>query len=133
MRDERRYYDSMDYRQVNRSRARARSVRSGRYAIFSLIFPVTLLIVMLTVLAFLVSGSVKTEAASAHTSYKYYTSIRVESGDTLWNIAQENMSCEYSDIQEYIDEVCTINHITENDIHSGEYITIPYYSEEYLQ
>ena len=28
----------------------------------------------------------------------------------------------------YIDEVCSINKISQNEIHAGQYLTIPYYS-----
>ena len=38
-------------------------------------------------------------------TYKYYTSIRVSSGDTLWDIAKEYRTEEYSDISSYIAEV----------------------------
>lgn len=59
-------------------------------------------------------------------TYKYYTSIRVSSGDTLWDIAKE-----YSDISSYIAEVREINHLSSNQITDGMYLCIPYYSEEY--
>ena len=55
-------------------------------------------------------------------TYKYYTSIRVSSGDTLWDIAN---------ISSYIAEVREINHLSSNQITDGMYLCIPYYSEEY--
>jgi hypothetical protein len=88
-------------------------------------------IAILTLL--LVSGTVKTKAASANPSYKYYTSIQLEQGDTLWNIANTYMTDEYHNINEYIDEVCSINHISQEEIHAGQYLTIPYYSSDYLE
>ena len=45
-------------------------------------------------------------------TYKYYTSIRVSSGDTLWDIAKEYRTEEYSDISSYIAEVREINHLS---------------------
>lgn len=78
-------------------------------------------------------GSIRTQAASAGTPYKYYTSIQVQKGDTLWNIANEYISAEYVCIDDYIQEVCEINHITEGEIHSGQYLTIPYYSNKYVE
>lgn len=47
-------------------------------------------------------------------TYKYYTSIRVSSGDTLWDIAKEYRTEEYSDISSYIAEVREINHLSSN-------------------
>ena len=34
----------------------------------------------------------------------------------------------YRDMNAYIDEVCSINKISQNEIHAGQYLTIPYYS-----
>ena len=61
---------------------------------------------------------------------KYYTSIRVESGDTLWTIADEYIADFNLAKEDYIREICQLNHISEDDIHAGAYIIIPYYSQE---
>jgi len=73
-------------------------------------------------------GAINTQAAPTETTSKYYTSIQIESGDTLWAIASEYITDDYSDMNEYIREVCSINHITEDEIHAGQYIVVPYYS-----
>ena len=52
-------------------------------------------------------------------------------GDTLWDIAKEYRTEEYSDISSYIAEVREINHLSSNQITDGMYLCIPYYSEEY--
>lgn len=78
-------------------------------------------------------GSIKAQAAPAESSYKYYTSIQVQKGDTLWNIADSYMTEEYADMNEYINEICRINHIGDGRIHAGEYLTIPYYSDVYFE
>ncbi len=62
--------------------------------------------------------------------YKYYTSISIKKGDTLWSIASEYMTAEYDSIEEYIMEVKKLNHISGNKIYTGKYLTIPYYSAE---
>ena len=64
--------------------------------------------------------------------YKYYTSIVVEKGDTLWDIANQYITPEYGDISEYIGEVKYLNHLRGDEIHAGEYLTIPYYSDDIL-
>lgn len=43
------------------------------------------------------------------------------------------MTDDYKDTSAYIEEVCMINHIFPDDIHEGEYLTVPYYSAEYLK
>ena len=78
----------------------------------------------------IVFGTINTQAAPAETTYKYYTSIQIKSGDTLWGIADEYITAEYTDMNAYIEEVCSINHISEDEIHAGQYIVIPYYALE---
>ena len=40
----------------------------------------------------------------------------------------DHITEEYRDMNAYIDEVCSINKISQNEIHAGQYLTIPYYS-----
>ena len=44
-----------------------------------------------------------------------------------------HLTDDYKDTSAYIEEVCMINHIFPDDIHEGEYLTVPYYSAEYLK
>lgn len=62
-------------------------------------------------------------------TYKYYTDVRVQRGDTLWSIAEEYMTEEYKNVGEYIREVQQINHVG-NVVEYGKLLVIPYYSEE---
>lgn len=61
---------------------------------------------------------------------KYYTSICVEAGDTLWTIADEYIMDLDIDKTEYIAEICELNHIDGDKIVAGEYIVVSYYSKE---
>ncbi len=72
------------------------------------------------------------KARELPSGYKYYTSIVVEKGDTLWDIANQYITPEYGDISEYIGEVKYLNHLRGDEIHAGEYLTIPYYSDDIL-
>ena len=78
----------------------------------------------------IVFGAINTQAAPAEITNKYYTSVQIESGDTLWAIASEYITDDYTDMNEYIREVCSINHISEDEIHAGQYIVVPYYAAE---
>lgn len=72
------------------------------------------------------------EAGTSESSrYKYYTSIQVEPGSSLWEIAREYASSEYEDLDDYIREVRQINHLDQDTIYAGSYLCIPYYSSEY--
>ena len=73
----------------------------------------------------------KSKASEKNASFKYYTSIEIEQGDTLWSIASEYISAEYDSIQDYIEEVKELNQLGPDDIHAGQYLMIPYYSSEF--
>lgn len=73
----------------------------------------------------------KTTTNSQVNSCKYYKSIQIKKGDSLWSIAKENMDYEhYSTVKAYLNEIKTSNSITSNTIIAGAYIIIPYYSSE---
>ena len=61
---------------------------------------------------------------------KYYTSIQIKPGDTLWDIAKEYTFGTDVTVEEYIDEICRINEINQDQICSGDYIVVSYYSAE---
>lgn len=63
-------------------------------------------------------------------SSKCYKSVMLEYGDTLWGIAAEYKDIYYESAQDYIDEVMLINHLTTDQIHAGQYLTIPYYNND---
>lgn len=58
---------------------------------------------------------------------KYFTSIRVEAGDSLWSIAEDYVSPEYENISAYVDELMFMNGMTDSRIYVGDYITVTYY------
>lgn len=70
----------------------------------------------------------RTEAGSFRE--KYYKSVELQPGDSLWSIAEEYGSKEYGSYKEYIEEVKEMNHLTSNRIYSGRSICIPYYAEK---
>ena len=90
-------------------------------------------IILLVTLGILLGTSMNTLASSEKdisTYNKYYTSIRIESGDTLWNIADEYVKGFNLSKHDYITDVCQINGISEDKIQAGDYIVVPYYSQE---
>ena len=69
---------------------------------------------------------------STETSYKYYKSIVVSGDDTLWSIAEEHMDVEhYDSINDYIHEVKAMNSLSDDAIHYGTHLIIPYYDNVY--
>ena len=58
---------------------------------------------------------------------KYYKSIQIHSGDTLWNIAEEYITEDYESVNDYITEVKKINKLSSDQIQDSQYLTVPYY------
>ncbi|MCH5337214.1 MAG: LysM peptidoglycan-binding domain-containing protein [Acetatifactor sp.] len=73
--------------------------------------------------------------SSANDGFKYYTSVTVEAGESLWVLAEEYVDGVHYDSREsYIAEVCSINHLAdENAITAGQMLILPYYSQEYVR
>ena len=70
---------------------------------------------------------------STEVSYKYYKSIVVANNDTLWSIAKEYMDEEhYDSVNDYIKEVKNMNDLTDDVIHYGDYLVIPYYGSDFV-
>lgn len=58
-----------------------------------------------------------------------YESVLVCEGDTLWSIAEANLSNPTdAEIRDYVKEIAAINKISETSIHTGNYIIVPKYA-----
>lgn len=60
---------------------------------------------------------------------RYYTSLRLEAGDSLWDIAHQYADGSGYSTREYMDELKRVNGLKCEEIHSGEYLTVFYYAE----
>ena len=109
---------------MKRSSRRQREMEQKRIAV--LFCSIVAVVIVCTILF----STINTQAAPAEVTTKYYTSVRIESGDSLWSIASEYITDEYVDMNDYIEELCTINHISKDEIHSGKYIVVPYYNSD---
>ena len=58
---------------------------------------------------------------------KYYKTIEITSGDTLWSIAELYMDDHYDSVKEYVRELKEMNHLNSDSIQDGQYLTIAYY------
>jgi len=106
---------------VNRRRRQLQVRRNICILIFSIAAAVVLSIFVL---------SISTQASEYENAmeYKYYKSIEISKGDTLWSIAKENMDKNhYKNIFEYVNEVKAMNAMKSDSIVSGSYIIVPYY------
>ena len=89
--------------------------------------------VMLVMLS-LAGGSfiVRAQDACSEPLYKYYTSIPIEDGDSLWSVA-EDYGTGYDSGRDFIQEVIRINHLTDESLRRGDHLIVPYYSREFRQ
>lgn len=83
-------------------------------------------------LVFMNITKAKGDNAKVH-EHKYLISYYVEDGDTLTSIAEKYMTEEYSDVSEYVKEVKSINNLGTDVIYHGNYLIIPYYTDEELE
>ncbi|MBP5410538.1 MAG: LysM peptidoglycan-binding domain-containing protein [Lachnospiraceae bacterium] len=58
---------------------------------------------------------------------KKLTSVYVESGDSLWSIAEEFYTSECGDMKDYIKEIKLTNGLDSNTIRYGYTLLVPYY------
>ena len=124
-------FSSMTDRELRAYRRLLRRRRTMRIKICKALFMVALVIFCVFCVQ---SVSSKVYAAENQaSSYKYYTQITVESGDTLWSIAEDYIDyAHYDGIKDYIKEVCSINHCNADQLRSGQTLVVPYYSSEYV-
>ena len=68
--------------------------------------------------------------AKTGSDLKYFKSVRIEKGDTLWTIAQTYCTREEDSIYDYMNELAQINGIDSASmdyLREGDYLTIVYY------
>ena len=112
-----------------RSERRIRRNRARRQREMLKNFLILVMTVCLIVTCSVALSSFRSNAkADAVSSYKYYKSIVVSNNDTLWSIAEEYMDGEhYTSINDYINEVKTMNSLSGDSIQYGRHLVIPYY------
>ncbi len=71
--------------------------------------------------------SEKTTVAGGSEAVRYYKSITIGQGDSLWTIAEQSMGPGVTDKRAVIDEICRINGLTSETIHAGAHLVIPCY------
>ena len=118
------YVSEREYRNYKWKVRRQRELRN-RILLFA--FTICLVLVMAVSYYSITSYA---ESEIDNVSFKYYTDIEVEYGDSLWSIAQEYCDSHYGSIFEYMNEVRSINHIKGDIIKEGQLLVVPYYSGE---
>ena len=94
-----------------------------------LLLVITLMITIGSIICGTIFSSAKNPATDIP-QYKYYKSITIEHGDSLWSIAEEYRTDAYTSTQEYIDEIKKLNALTSETIHEGQHLLVAYYDTE---
>lgn len=90
-----------------------------------------MLVAGFSVLFFSFGSRAQTDAGDV--SYKYYKSVTVQAGDTIWDYAGLYADKDFYDSYDnYIKEVMNINHLKDDNIICGQNIILPYYSNEFI-
>lgn len=94
-----------------------------RYQYIAIAAIATLTITLISV------GIISTHVSAQRTSerVKVVKSIKIQKGDTLWKIAKEHITDEYSNITAYIKEIKESNGLLSDTIHEDRYLIVPHY------
>lgn len=99
------------------------------------VLPALFAVLTTVCMIFICAMSYRSIRINANSGFKYYTSVTVENGETLWDIADEFVDYGYyKNKNSYITEVQRINHLDENcSIDAGQILILPYYSSQYIK
>lgn len=116
---------------MNKQEIRSRKKNRGQMARRRML--ILLAVMLMITIGSVIFGSSFTsaQAQESELAYKYYKSIVIEKGDSLWSIAQEYMTSDYDNTQEYIEELIQLNSLTSETIHAGQHLLVAYYDTEF--
>ena len=88
-----------------------------------------ILVIMVALFLIVLCVLPKKTASANNTPCGTYTitSVQREEGDSLWSIAAEHYSEEFSSLTSYITEIKRMNGLTSDTVYAGSYILVPQY------
>lgn len=123
-------YDSFEYRrELSKRKQQARRRREVRKQIALVVLGI-ILIIGLSLSYHAIRSNANTDIEEIE--YKYFTSVSVNYGETLWIIAEKYADNHYKNIEAYISELMKINNLSSDEIKAGQYLIVPYYSSEFI-
>lgn len=97
-----------------------------KHILLTIVTSLLILILSFTAGSFLSNA----ETEDREVTFKYYKSILIENGDTLWSIATEHKAPDM-DTKSFVNEIKKMNGLSSDRITTGNYIVVPYYSNEF--
>ena len=123
------YMTDSELRAYKRRMRRQRSLRNRLFTLF-----MTICLIAVFAVSYC---SIKSSASMGRDQlqFKYYTSITIQYGETLWDIADDYIDYnQYKYKSVYIAEVQSINHLdNDTQIRAGQSLIVPYYSSEFVK
>ncbi len=93
-------------------------------------FRLCVMILMGVLSAAILSAVFTSDASEDSGRIKYYTSVEIAPGESLWTVCEQYRSSEYADRQSYMLELCRLNHLSDDSaIHAGQHLIVPYYTD----
>ncbi|MCR5342934.1 MAG: LysM peptidoglycan-binding domain-containing protein [Butyrivibrio sp.] len=121
-------YVSENDRYKRAALAKRRRERAARRRLVILGVMTSVIIFMAIILSF----SFSSDASNKNNEqYKYYTSVSVNVGDSVWTIAEEYMDdLHYRSTKEFVNDIARINKISPDTmLKAGTNLIVPYYSD----
>ena len=115
-----------------RAAQRRRQVMRMKCLIRNSIFTLCAVILLAVSINAISAQATTKEEALTHT-YKYYKSIEISKGDSLWTIAAVYTDGSAAAIQDCVKEMRSINSLKNDTIQAGDRIIVPYYSNEFIK
>ena len=119
-------------RQESRDRAKQRRAKIVAKRKMILLLTTVLLITIGSIVFGSIFSSAQSSAEESGIQYKYYKSIEIKKGDSLWSIANEYCEDTYYDsTKDYVEELKEINNLKSEKIHYGQHLVVAYYDCEF--
>lgn len=88
---------------------------------------VLVIMVALFLIVLLVLPERSASAGNTQSGTYTITSVKIQEGDSLWSLAEEYYSDEFSSVSNYIAEIKRMNGLSADTLYAGSYILIPQY------
>lgn len=86
-------------------------------------FMITCVAVIVFASVFLGRTMLTSMAKEEKAATRYYKSVEIQEGDSLWSLAKEYREGGSLSAKEYVEELKKMNNLREDTIHTGQYLT----------